>query len=115
MLALYWPSNAAAVCSGVLVMAFGDGLAGLLGRQIPSPDWKIWNQRKSLLGTLTMGIVTLIILTSITLLVDNHINPLRIIVVTLAIVILEQISKWGLDNLTVPLAVALTWSWMTTS
>ena len=25
---------------------------------------------------------------------------------------LEQLSRWGIDNLSVPLAVGLCWSWM---
>ena len=64
LLIFFWPENAAAVCSGVLVMAFGDGLAGLIGRKVRSPNWLIWGQRKSIAGTLTMAVITLIILFS---------------------------------------------------
>ena len=47
-----WPEHAAAVSAGVLVMSFGDGLAGLIGPKWKSPDWLILGQRKSLIGTM---------------------------------------------------------------
>ena len=41
LLWLYWPQQPAAATAGVLVMAFGDGLAGLLGPWIPSSNWRV--------------------------------------------------------------------------
>ena len=35
LLALYWPSQPALVSAGVLTMALGDGLAGLVGASLP--------------------------------------------------------------------------------
>ena len=113
LLIFFWPENAAAVCSGVLVMAFGDGLAGLIGRKVRSPNWLIWGQRKSIAGTLTMAVITLIILFTLNLLIDATFHPLRIFAVTGLAVGLEQLSRWGIDNLTVPMGVAVAWSWMT--
>ena len=113
LLIFFWPENAAAVCSGVLVMAFGDGLAGLIGRKVRSPNWLIWGQRKSIAGTLTMAVITLIILFTLSLLIDASFHPLRIFAVTGLAVGLEQLSRWGIDNLTVPMGVAVAWSWMT--
>ena len=113
LLIFFWPENAAAVCSGVLVMAFGDGFAGLIGRKVRSPNWLIWGQRKSIAGTLTMAMITLIILFTLSLLIDANFHPLRIFAVTGLAVGLEQLSRWGIDNLTVPMGVAVAWSWMT--
>ena len=94
-------------------MAFGDGLAGLIGRKVRSPNWLIWGQRKSIAGTLTMAVITLIILFTLSLLIDASFHPLRIFAVTGLAVGLEQLSRWGIDNLTVPMGVAVAWSWMT--
>ena len=58
LLILFWPEQAIAACAGVLVMALGDGLAGLVGRGVQSPTWSVWQQRKSVAGTLTMALVT---------------------------------------------------------
>ncbi len=114
LLILFWPANAAAATAGVLTMSFADGLAALVGRNLASPSWQILGQRKSLLGTLTMTITVLIVLISIITINDFNIYPLRIIFVTMLAVGLEQVSKWGLDNVSVPIAVACSWSWMTT-
>ena len=46
LLILFWSTKPDAACAGVLIMAFGDGFAGLIGRQIDSPSWKIFKQKK---------------------------------------------------------------------
>ena len=113
LLILFWPDQAIAVCAGVLVMAFGDGLAGLVGRGVNSPSWSIWQQRKSTAGTLTMGMVSALVLLVMVLTSQGTLHPLRLIAVSAVAVSLEQLSRWGLDNLSVPLAVGLSWGWMT--
>ncbi len=115
LLTFFWPNNAPAVCSGILVMAFGDGLAGLIGRKVISPSWLIWGQRKSLAGTLTMTLTTIIVLIAICLIANTPIHPIRVIAIALFAALLEQLGKWGIDNLTVPIGVTCTWLWMTTA
>ena len=112
LLLLYWPDQAIAVCAGVLVMAFADGLAGLVGRGIRSPHWTLWQQRKSVAGTLTMALVTAVVLTTLVLVSHNALQPIRILIVCVLAVGLEQLSRWGIDNLSVPIAVGLSWTWM---
>ena len=113
LLILFWANNPAAACAGVLVMAFGDGLAGLIGRAVPSPSWTILDQRKSIIGTTTMALTSAVVLFALVLITHNQLTPLRLVAVCMLAVGLEQMSKWGIDNLTVPLGVALSWSWMT--
>lgn len=113
LIILYWPKNAAAVTAGCLVMAFGDGLAGLIGKKFKSQKWQIFGQTKSIAGTFTMGIVSCLVLISINLIIELPIMPLKLLVMTCFAVVLEQISYRGLDNLTVPMGVAWGWSWMT--
>ena len=113
LLTLFWPAQAAAVCAGVLVMAFGDGLAGLIGRRLNSPRWILFNQTKSIAGTLTMAMVSLAVLVGLNLISTSPVDPLRLLAVSCLAVGLEQFSSWGLDNFSVPIAVALSWSWMT--
>ncbi len=112
LLILFWPTEAAAVCAGILVMSFGDGLAGLIGPQIQSPSWKVFGQRKSIAGTLSMVITGAIILLLINTLSGAHLHPLEISIITLIAVCLEQIGPWGIDNLSVPIVVAWTWSFL---
>lgn len=112
LLLLFWPEQAIAVCAGVLVMAFADGLAGLVGRGVASPSWTIWQQRKSAAGTITMALVTALVLLLLVLLSQSPLHPLRLIAVCALAVGLEQFGRWGIDNLTVPIAVGLCWAWM---
>ena len=112
LLLLFWPEQAVAVCAGVLVMAFADGLAGLVGRGVASPSWTIWQQRKSVAGTITMALVTALVLLLLVLLSQSPLHPLRLIAVCALAVGLEQFGRWGIDNLTVPIAVGLCWAWM---
>ncbi len=113
LLILFWANNPAAACAGVLVMAFGDGLAGLIGRAVNSPSWAILDQRKSLIGTATMALTSAAVLVFLVLITQSPLAPLRLVAVSTLAVGLEQMSVWGIDNLSVPLGVALSWSWMT--
>ena len=113
LLILFWDNHPDAVSAGVLMMAFADGLAGLIGKKFTSPKWKILGQEKSFLGTLTMGLVGILILYFTTEISGLPIYFLRILSVSALAVIAEQISILGIDNLTVPIAVAVTWEWMT--
>jgi phytol kinase len=102
LLLLFWRQRPDLVVAGVLVMAFGDGMAGLLGPVVPSPRWQVWGQTKSLVGTLTMAVLAVLVLRFS--LPDLAWPPL--LATAAAATALEQISWGGLDNLTVPLASA---------
>ncbi|GCE64851.1 dolichol kinase [cyanobiont of Ornithocercus magnificus] len=112
MLLLYWPAQPAAVCAGTLVMAFGDGFAGLAGQTLRSPSWHLGNQQKSVAGTAVMAVTSCLVLTTLILLSGSALPLLRLLLVTGLLVGLEQLSSLGLDNLTVPLAAALSWDWL---
>ena len=46
LLLLFWPTRADAVSAGVLVMALGDGLAGLIGRNVDVPEvGSVWSDQ----------------------------------------------------------------------
>ena len=109
LLILFWKNNPDAVCAGVLVMALGDGLAGLIGKQIKSPYWIILGQRKSIVGTLTMSLVSAIVLYITNFLGGSSLEPLQIFAITSMAVGFEQISPLGIDNFTVPLTVGIIW------
>ena len=115
LLLLYWPSSPQVVTAAVLVMALGDGLAGLVGARFTSPRWQVWGQTKSLLGTATMVAVSLLVL-ALMVPISAALGlpaPALAILPWLALVAaaLEQVALLGLDNLTVPLGVALLWQW----
>ncbi len=112
LLIIFWNNNPLAVCSGVLVMAFGDGLAGLIGYTIQSPSWLIFGQKKSIAGTTTMIFMSSIILILTTFCSGGELHSLPILGIALLATLLEQIGPWGIDNITVPIGIGFAWTWM---
>ncbi len=112
LLLLFWPLHASSISIGILSMAFGDGLAGLIGKSINSPKWSILGQSKSIAGTLTMGTVVAITTATIASINNLDLQPIEIIVISLVATLLEQISPWGIDNLTVPIGVTCIGIWL---
>jgi len=111
LLAWFWPNQPLAVAAGVLVMACGDGLAGLLGPQLNTPRWQLLGQTKSLAGTGTMAMASFTVLALLTLLAPATApTPLTLLLIAAVATLLEQLSRYGLDNLTVPLATSLLWA-----
>ena len=109
LLTLFWPQRSDAVCAAVLVMALGDGFAGLVGRELASPQWTVFGQRKSIAGTVTMAVVSLLVLLAVGLFRGNTPSPVTLMLIGTSAVLLEQFSAAGLDNLSVPISVGLLW------
>ena len=110
LLLLFWPTRADAVSAGVLVMALGDGLAGLIGRNVASPKWVLFGQTKSSVGTMTMAVVSGLVLIGLARWSGADLSlPAALGMMAMATG-LEQLSWRGLDNLSVPLSVGVLWS-----
>ncbi|WP_201262592.1 diacylglycerol/polyprenol kinase family protein [Gloeocapsopsis dulcis] len=93
---------------GILVMTWGDGLAALIGQRFGKHRYKIWGIQKSWEGSLTMAVVSYIVSSLILLSVQGNIWQTWLISLVIALVAtsLEAFSKFGIDNLTVPLGSA---------
>lgn len=106
----FWPERADAVCAGVLVMAVGDGLAGLVGPQLASPSWQVLGERRSLAGTGAMAFASLTVL-AVLAWISPPASPglAALVAIALGATALEQVAVLGVDNLTVPLLVAGLW------
>ena len=113
LLALFWPQQPLPVAAGVLVMACGDGLAGLVGPQINSPRWRIFGQTKSLAGTAAMAFTSWLVLVLLIGVAQATEAPAPSLVAAAVIAVaatgLEQLSSFGFDNLSVPVATASLW------
>lgn len=90
--------------AGVAVMGYADALAAIVGKSIKSPSYKILTTKKTLAGSLAMGITTFIIISGF--LSYCSISDWFVKAVAIAIIdtVLEAISIKGTDNLIVPLA-----------
>jgi len=93
---------------GVLVMTWGDGLAALVGQRFGKHPYKLWDMQKTWEGSLTMAIVSALVSFLILLAVQGAVWQTWLISPVIAIVAtgLEAFSKFGIDNLTVPLGSA---------
>ena len=106
LILFFWNKDPLSLTTGFLIMTFGDGLAGLIGKNFPSKTWSFFKQKKSLLGTITMFTVSSLILISTSYLGGYAFN-LNIINIAILVTLLEQISMAGIDNITVPIFSSL--------
>ncbi|MEM9922599.1 MAG: diacylglycerol/polyprenol kinase family protein [Cyanobacteria bacterium P01_D01_bin.50] len=93
---------------GILIMAWGDGLAALIGQRFGKHKYYVLGGQKSIEGSLTMTVVSFIISILILLNVQGNTWESYLVSVIIALVAtgLEAISFLGIDNLTVPLGSA---------
>lgn len=93
---------------GILVMTWGDGLAAVIGQKWGKHQYQVLGMTKSWEGTLTMLLVSFIVCSLILLAVEGN-NPLTWMIAVVVAAIAtgsETFSKYGIDNLTVPLSSA---------
>lgn len=114
LIIFFLPKNIPAITAGILVMAFGDGFAGLIGREVKSKTWSFLGQTKSVAGTGAMFLVGACVLITINFFTGQPLDTLNLLSIALFAVGLEQVSFWGIDNFTVPIGVALSWIWLST-
>jgi phytol kinase len=93
---------------GILIMAWGDGLAAIIGQRFGKHPYTVFGNTKSWEGTLTMLVVSYAIVSIVLLSVQGNIWQTWVVGIPVAIVAtgVESLAQWGLDNLTVPLTSA---------
>jgi len=111
---LFWDKDPYALITGFFIMTFGDGLAGLIGKSFNSKNWIFFKQKKSLFGTLTMFLSSLIVVCAIGYAQQNSFN-LNYFTIAFIATFLEQFSILGIDNLIVPISSALCFNLFFTS
>ena len=106
LISLFWEKDPLALTAGFFIMTLGDGLAGLIGKNFKSRSWKIFNQKKSILGTTTMFLISLFVLSILGYINNINFNYYYFGIALLA-TLLEQISIIGIDNLSVPIITSI--------
>jgi phytol kinase len=107
--AIFWPMQLQYYgVIGILIMAWGDGLAAIIGQKYGKHPYTIVGNTKSWEGTLTMLGVSYAIVSLVLLNVQGNIWQTWVVGIPVAIAAtaVESIAQWGLDNLTVPLTGA---------
>lgn len=94
---------------GILVMAWGDGMAAVIGQKFGQHSYQMLGVNKSWEGSLTMMGVSFVVISLILLFVGESWLTILLVsfVVSLLAMGLEAFSKLGIDNLTVPLGSAV--------
>ena len=113
LISFFWDKDPFSLFAGVFIMTFGDGLAGLLGKNFKSRNWIIFNQKKSLIGTATMFLISLIITGSLAYFGSYEIS-FSLPLIALLATIVEQFSIAGIDNLFVPIISAIAFNLLVT-
>ena len=114
LISLFWNKDPYSLITGFFIMTFGDGLAGLLGKSFNSKNWIFFKQKKSLFGTMTMFLTSLIIVYSIGYAQQNSFS-LNYFTIAFFATLLEQFSVLGIDNLIVPISSALLFNFFITN
>lgn len=104
----FFPDRAHFAVIGILIMAWGDGLAAIIGQRFGRHPYHLWGNRKSMEGTGTMAIASLLVTGLILTAVYGASGSVWLVAFGVAIAAtgLEAISQLGIDNLTVPLGSA---------
>ena len=93
---------------GIMIMAWGDGLAALIGKRFGKHKYIVFGSQKSWEGSLTVTLSSYFICVTLLFIVQGNIWQTWIIslIVALIATILEAFSFLGIDNLTVPIGSA---------
>ena len=111
---IFWDKDPYSLITGFFIMTFGDGLAGLLGKTFNSRSWFFLKQKKSLIGTLTMFLTSLIIVSSLGYATQKSLN-LNYFTIAFIATLLEQVSFLGIDNFIVPILSGLSFNFFITN
>ena len=110
---LFWEKDPISLIAGFFIMTFGDGFAGLIGKNFESKNWFIMKQKKSILGTLTMFFASLIVVLSLGYFNEYSYN-INFFTIALIATIVEQFSVLGIDNFIVPISAAICFNFFIT-
>ncbi len=92
----------------MLQMGLADGLAAIIGLHYGRGNtYKILGHKKSLAGTSTFFVCSLAIIIVGSILANFHLSWYLVLTVAILATIIENLALWGLDNLFLPIVVAL--------
>lgn len=117
LIGIFWPlEHPEYAVIGILVMAWGDGWAAIIGRAYGQHRYQVMGNGKSWEGTATLAILSYGVVTGVLWMVQGNLPLTWLVGLPVAVVAigLESIAQWGLDNLTLPLGTALLAFWLNT-
>lgn len=109
LIAWFWPLHLYQYAAlGILVMTWGDGLAAIIGQRFGQHPYEVWGIKKSWEGSLAMVVTSFVVSSLIFWATQGNVWQTWVVSLAIAFVAtsLEAFSKFGIDNLTVPLGSA---------
>jgi phytol kinase len=98
------------IVAGLMPMTWGDALAAVVGRRVGRRRYTVLGSTRSVEGSMTMFFASWVA-TSVALMLLGAGNPMIALwisaVTAFGASVVEAVSPWGIDNLTVPAASAL--------
>jgi phytol kinase len=113
ILLLLFPNNLGIVALAIGSMAYGDGLASVIGGMFGKHIYNITGDSKTIEGSLAMFVaifVSSLIITGFYMLVGASVpsfNLIKLFIIAAIATIVESLSIKGLDNISVPLSTAI--------
>jgi len=94
--------------AALLQMSLADGMAAVIGTHYGNRQkYLVFGHTKSILGTLTFFFISLLILIGFSHYSHAHLSPIVIGIIAATASMIENLAIHGLDNLLVPMVVAL--------
>ena len=102
----FWQNSPQYAVIGILIMAWGDGMAAIIGQRFGKHKYRVGQVSKSWEGSFAMAVAAATVTGVILVVVEGNSWQTWTIsfVVALVATVLEAFSKLGIDNLTVPVA-----------
>lgn len=97
---------------GILIMGYGDGLAAVVGKKYPVIPYHLGSNEKSVAGTLTMFLSSFLVSFLFLTLTNQDQTFFPALLLSVIATVLEVVTPWGLDNLSVPLLSSAFYYWI---
>ena len=106
---IFWQNFPQYTTIGILVMAWGDGMAAIVGQRLGKHKYQILGIEKSWEGSGAMAIASFVVTLLVLLGIQGNSTETWLTGLLVAAIAtgLEAFSKFGLDNLTVPIVSGL--------
>lgn len=98
------------IAIGILAMSYGDGFASLIGARYSKKRYKIYNNQKSYIGSISMFVFSFIAFIVAFLFYEFTITMeivVILVIIALSSTVAETITPRGLDNLSVPFLASI--------
>jgi len=95
------------IAVGIVAMSYGDGFASLIGTKFGKRKYNIFGDEKSIEGSISMFIITILVSLVALYYYDVGINIFVVVAISFVATLVEGLTPKGLDNLTVSFSAAL--------